>query len=51
MVKFKGTMAFADGNKARFEMEVEMEGKKQKERIVSDGRDHVADSNPCGLAD
>jgi outer membrane lipoprotein-sorting protein len=37
VIKYKGTMVIADGNKARFEMEVEMEGKKQKSRIFSDG--------------
>src|SRR5262249_3703481 len=37
VIKYKGTMVIAEGNKARFDMEVEMKGKKQKSRIVSDG--------------
>jgi len=37
VLKYNGSMVFAKGNKARFEMEVEMEGKKQKANVVSDG--------------
>jgi outer membrane lipoprotein-sorting protein len=37
VLKYKGTMVLAEGNKARFEMEVEMEGKKQNSKLVSDG--------------
>jgi uncharacterized protein (TIGR03067 family) len=43
VIKYKGTMVIADGNKARFEMEVEMGGKKQKSTVVSDGPKMVGD--------
>src|SRR5262245_36378218 len=37
VLKYKGTFVFAEGNKARFEMQVEMQGKKQAEKVISDG--------------
>jgi len=43
VLKYKGTMLLAEGNKARFEMEVEMEGKKQKSNLVSDGAKMIGD--------
>jgi outer membrane lipoprotein-sorting protein len=42
-LKYKGTMILAQGNKARFEMEVEIEGKKQRTALVSDGTKMIGD--------
>jgi hypothetical protein len=37
VLKYKGTMVLAEGNKARFEMDLEIGGKKKKSTLVSDG--------------
>jgi outer membrane lipoprotein-sorting protein len=42
-VKYKGTMVIAEGNKARFEMSVEIKGKKQQSKLVSDGTKMIGD--------
>jgi RNA polymerase sigma factor (sigma-70 family) len=47
-LKYKGTVFLAQGNKARFEMEGEIEGKKQKMVLVSDGTRMVNDIEEFG---
>jgi outer membrane lipoprotein-sorting protein len=42
-LKYKGTMVLAQGNKARFEMEMEIEGKKRRTTFVSDGTKTIGD--------
>jgi outer membrane lipoprotein-sorting protein len=42
-LKYKGTMVLAQGNKARFEMEMEMAGKKHRTTFVSDGTKMIGD--------
>src|SRR5262249_4166287 len=40
---YKGTLVLAQGNKALFEMELGMEGKKLKSKLVSDGSKMIGD--------
>jgi outer membrane lipoprotein-sorting protein len=42
-LKYKGTMVLAQGNKARFEMEMEFNGKKHRTTFVSDGTKMIGD--------
>jgi outer membrane lipoprotein-sorting protein len=42
-LKYKGTMILAQGNKARFEMEMEIDGKTHRTTFVSDGAKMIGD--------